>query len=163
MSSSCSRPIDRSTLYPVTGATTVLQTSPYALLTRKSQSASTKRLAASALGRLNPISAPFPAKSPDMGATISPFAAFQILQGLETLSVCMEQHNANAIVVANYLAGHSKVEKVYFPGLQTGEHRRRIDACLLGGYGALVGFKLKDGAEAGKRFIDARKTNSRQV
>jgi O-acetylhomoserine (thiol)-lyase len=92
-----------------------------------------------------------------MGATISPFAAFQILQGLETLPVCMEQHNANAIAVANYLAGHSKVEKVYFPGLQTGEHRRRADAYLLGGYGALVGFELKDGAEAGKRFIDAIK------
>jgi O-acetylhomoserine (thiol)-lyase len=84
----------------------------------------------------------------DMGATISPFAAFQILQGLETLPVCMEQHNANAIAVANYLAGHSKVEKVYFPGLQTGKHRRRADAYLLGGYGALVGFELKDGAEA---------------
>ena len=69
----------------------------------------------------------------------------------------MEQHNANAIVVANTLATHSKVEKVYFPGLQSGEHRRRADAYLRGGYGALVGFELKDGAEAGRRFIDALK------
>ena len=93
----------------------------------------------------------------NLGAAISPFAAFQILQGLETLPVRMEQHNANAIVVANTLAIHSKVEKVYFPGLQSGEHRRRADAYLRGGYGALVGFELKDGAEAGRRFIDALK------
>ena len=93
----------------------------------------------------------------NLGAAISPFAAFQILQGLETLAVRMEQHNANAIVVANYLATHPKVEKVYFPGLQSGEHRRRADAYLRGGYGALVGFELKDGAEAGRRFIDALK------
>jgi len=64
----------------------------------------------------------------NLGAAISPFAAFQILQGLETLPVRMEQHNANAIVVANTLTTHSKVEKVYFPGLQSGEHRRRADA-----------------------------------
>jgi O-acetylhomoserine (thiol)-lyase len=69
----------------------------------------------------------------------------------------MEQHNANAIVVANTLATHSKVEKVYFPGLQSGENRRRADAYLRGGYGALVGFELKDGADAGRRFIDALK------
>ena len=93
----------------------------------------------------------------NLGAAISPFAAFQILQGLETLPVRMEQHNANAIVVANTLATHSKVEKVYFPGLQSGDHRRRADAYLRGGYGALVGFELKDGAEAGRRFIDALK------
>jgi O-acetylhomoserine (thiol)-lyase len=93
----------------------------------------------------------------NLGAAISPFAAFQILQGLETLPVRMEQHNANAIVVANTLTTHSKVEKVYFPGLQSGEHRRRADAYLRSGYGALVGFELKDGAEAGRRFIDALK------
>ena len=93
----------------------------------------------------------------NLGAAISPFAAFQILQGLETLPVRMEQHNANAIAVAAYLAGHPKVTKVHFPGLQTGEHRRRADAYLRGGYGALVGFELTGGAQAGSRFIDALK------
>ncbi len=69
----------------------------------------------------------------------------------------MEQHNANAIVVANFLAAHSKVEKVHFPGLQSGEDRRRADLYMRGGYGALIGFELKAGAEAGKRFIEALK------
>jgi O-acetylhomoserine (thiol)-lyase len=93
----------------------------------------------------------------NLGSGISPFAAFQILQGLETLPVRMEQHCANAFVVANYLAGHSKIEEVYFPGLQSGKHRSWADTYLRGGHGALVGFELRDGAEAGKRFIDALK------
>ena len=93
----------------------------------------------------------------NLGAALSPFAAFQILQGLDTLPVRMEQHCANAVVVAEYLATHPGVEKVHFPGLQSGEHRRRADAYLRGGYGALVGFELRGGAEAGKRFIDALK------
>jgi O-acetylhomoserine (thiol)-lyase len=53
------------------------------------------------------------------------------------------------------LSGHAKVSRVIYPGLQTGEARRRADAYLKGGYGALVGFELADGAEAGRRFIDA--------
>ena len=91
----------------------------------------------------------------DIGAALSPFNAFQLLQGLETLPLRLRQHNENAIVVANFLKGRSDVAHVIFPGLQTGEPRRRADAYLRGGYGALIGFELKDGVEAGRKFIDS--------
>ena len=88
----------------------------------------------------------------DVGAAISPFNAFQILQGLETLPVRMERHCANAAIVAAALAQHPKVARVIYPGLM----RRRADAALKDKrYGALVGFELKDGAEAGRRFINS--------
>ena len=73
----------------------------------------------------------------DIGAALSPFNAFQLLQGLETLPLRLRQHNENAIVVANFLKGRSDVSHVIFPGLQTGEPRRRADAYLKGGYGGL--------------------------
>ena len=91
----------------------------------------------------------------DIGAALSPFNAFQLLQGLETLPLRLRQHNENAIVVANFLKGRSDVAHVIFPGLQTGEPRRRADAYLKGGYGGLIGFELKDGVEAGRKFIDS--------
>ena len=91
----------------------------------------------------------------DIGAAIAPFSAFQLIQGLETLPLRLRQHNSNAIAVADFLKTHPKVEQVIFPGLQTGEARRRADAYLKGGYGALVGFELRDGVEAGRRFIEA--------
>jgi O-acetylhomoserine (thiol)-lyase len=67
----------------------------------------------------------------------------------------MRAHCENADKVAAFLTSHRKVAKVIFPGLQSGETRRRADAYLAGGYGALLGFELKDGREAGRRFIDA--------
>src|SRR6202046_2787461 len=91
----------------------------------------------------------------DIGAAVSPFNAFQFIQGLETLPLRIRQHNSAAQRVAEFLSGHAKVSRVIYPGLQTGEARRRADAYLKGGYGALVGFELADGAEAGRRFIDA--------
>ena len=93
----------------------------------------------------------------DIGASLSPFNAFLLLQGLETLPLRLRQHNENAIAVANFLKDRDDVSHVIFPGLQTGESRRRADAYLKGGYGALVGFELKGGVEAGKLFIDALK------
>jgi O-acetylhomoserine (thiol)-lyase len=93
----------------------------------------------------------------DLGAAISPFNAFLFLQGLESLPFRLRQHNENAITVANFLRDRPEVSQVIFPGLQTGEFRRRADAYLKGGYGSLVGFELKGGVEAGKRFIDALK------
>ena len=91
----------------------------------------------------------------DIGASMSPFNAFQFIQGLETLPLRIERHCANAAAVARALAAHPKVAKTIYPGLQEGEVRRRADACLKGGYGALAGFELKGGVEAGRRFIDA--------
>ena len=91
----------------------------------------------------------------DSGAAMSPFNAFQFIQGLETLPLRMERHCSNANAVAEFLSGHGKVTNVIHPGQQDGETRRRADTYLKGGHGGLVGFELEGGAEAGKRFIDA--------
>lgn len=93
----------------------------------------------------------------DLGAAISPQNAFLFIQGLETLTLRIRQHVENAAKVADFLSTRPEVSKVTFPGLQTGEARRRADAILRGGYGALVGFELRDSVEAGRRFIDALK------
>jgi O-acetylhomoserine (thiol)-lyase len=94
----------------------------------------------------------------DVGAAISPFNAFQLLQGLETLPLRIRQHNENAIKVAEFLRGHPKVSNVIFPRYQSGESKRRADAYFRqGSYGALVGFELKDGREAGRSFINGLK------
>lgn len=91
----------------------------------------------------------------DIGAAVAPQNAFLFLQGLETLPLRIRQHNENAAKVADFLNGHPLVTRTIFPGLQTGENRRRADAYLKGGYGALVGFELEGGVEAGRAFIDA--------
>lgn len=93
----------------------------------------------------------------DLGPALSPFNAFQIIQGLETLPLRIRRHSENAASVADFLAKQDSVAKVIYPGLQQGESRRRADAYLKGGYGGLVGFELKGGAEAGRKFIDALK------
>jgi O-acetylhomoserine (thiol)-lyase len=93
----------------------------------------------------------------DIGASMSPFNAFLFLQGLETLPLRMRAHCDNAARVAAFLADHPKVVKVIYPGQQSGEMRRRADAYLSGVHGALVGFELGGGREAGRRFIDALK------
>jgi len=91
----------------------------------------------------------------DIGAALSPFNAFQFIQGLETLPLRMRAHCENALKAAEFLSKHPKVAKVIHPSLQTGELRRRADAYLSGGYGGLLGFELKDGKEAGRKFIEA--------
>jgi O-acetylhomoserine (thiol)-lyase len=91
----------------------------------------------------------------DLGPAIAPQNAFQLIQGLETLPLRIQRHSENAARVADFLAHHSKVKTVIYPGLQTGEARRRADAYLKGGYGGLVGFELAGGAVAGRRFIDS--------
>jgi O-acetylhomoserine (thiol)-lyase len=92
----------------------------------------------------------------DMGAAISPFNAFQLLQGVETLPLRMRRHCENAAVVAAALGKNSNVTRVIYPGLMDGNARKRADAYLKDNmYGALIGFELKGGAEAGQRFINA--------
>jgi len=93
----------------------------------------------------------------DLGAALSPFNAFQLIQGLETLPLRMRQHCENAIVVSRFLRDHPKVTRVIHPSLQDGEARRRADAALKNGYGALVGFEIEGSAEAGRRFIETLK------
>ena len=91
----------------------------------------------------------------DIGAALSPFNAFQFIQGLETLPLRIKAHAANARSVADYLAEHPKVTKVIYPGFATGEEKRRAETYLKGGLGALVGFELGGGADSGRRFIDS--------
>ena len=91
----------------------------------------------------------------DVGAAMSPFNAFMFIQGLETVVLRMRQHCSNATAVAQYLSKHPKVIKTIFPGLMTGEPKRRADTYLKGGYGGLVGFELKGGRDAGRKFIDS--------
>jgi O-acetylhomoserine (thiol)-lyase len=93
----------------------------------------------------------------DLGAALSPFNAFQILQGLETLPLRMPRHCENAAAVVRFLSGHAAVTKVTHPSVQTGEARARADRYLAGGQGGLLGFELAGGLDAGRRFIDALK------
>lgn len=92
----------------------------------------------------------------DIGAAISPQNAFQLIQGVETLPLRLRQHNDNAVKVAEFLNNHPKVATVIFPKFQTGVAAERAAKYLKSGaFGALVGFELKGGREAGRRFIDA--------
>jgi O-acetylhomoserine (thiol)-lyase len=92
----------------------------------------------------------------DLGAAMSPFNAFQFLQGLETLPLRIREHCRNAAAVAEFLAGHEEVSRVIFAGAhEDAEQKRRAETYLKGGFGGLVGFELKGGAEAGQRFINA--------
>ena len=92
----------------------------------------------------------------DVGAAMSPMNAWQFIQGLETLPLRMRQHCENAVKVADFLNTHDKVTSVTFPGLMDGEVRRRADKYLSEGtYGALMGFELAGGREAGEAFINA--------
>ena len=91
----------------------------------------------------------------DLGQAMSPFNAFLFIQGLETLPLRMREHCRNAKAVAEYLRDHAEVTSVIYPGLFEGEDRRRADHYLQGGQGGLVGFELKGGLEAGRKFIDS--------
>jgi O-acetylhomoserine (thiol)-lyase len=92
----------------------------------------------------------------DTGSCMSPFNAFQFIQGLETLPLRMREHCRNAAAVAQHLQGHPGVARVIYPGMHVdAEQRRRASRYLNGGLGGLVGFELRAGREAGARFIDA--------
>ena len=91
----------------------------------------------------------------DMGASMSPFNAFMFLQGLETLPLRMERHSQNAAAVARYLTEHPKVTWVNYPGMTTHPTYQTASKYHRGGcFGAILGFGIKGGSEAGRRFID---------
>lgn len=90
----------------------------------------------------------------DLGSALSPFNAFQIIQGLETLPLRIRTHSENATKVAEFLKGHEAVETVIHPSQQDGAARKRADTYLKGGHGGLVGFEIKGGKDAGRAFID---------
>jgi O-acetylhomoserine (thiol)-lyase len=91
----------------------------------------------------------------DIGSAMSPFNGFLFIQGTETLPLRMRAHCENAKQVAQYLSTHHKISKVIYPGLMSGESKKRADTYLSGGYGGLIGLELIGGKEAGSRFIDA--------
>ena len=92
----------------------------------------------------------------DVGACLSPFNAFLILQGVETLPLRMERHSINGAAVAEFLAQHAKVEWVSYPGLATHpSHANALKYHYRGLYGAMVGFGIKGGREAGRRFVES--------
>lgn len=97
----------------------------------------------------------------DLGMAISPFNAFLILQGLETLSLRMERHFANAQVVAEFLDAHDKVENVQFAGLRSSQWYERTQEYGGGrGAGSIVAFEIKGGIDAGKKFVEACELHS---
>jgi O-acetylhomoserine (thiol)-lyase len=91
----------------------------------------------------------------DMGAAMSPFNAFMFIQGLETLALRMREHSSNAEKVAKYLSSHDSVERVSYPSHMDGYAKERADKYLTKGNGGLMGFEVKGGIEAGKKFINA--------
>jgi len=91
----------------------------------------------------------------DLGPALSPFNSFLFLQGLETLHLRMPRHSENALAVAKFLKKHSKVSWVNYPGLEDSPEKERASRYLPKGAGAIVGFGIKGGLEAGKKFIDS--------
>jgi O-acetylhomoserine (thiol)-lyase len=91
----------------------------------------------------------------DLGPALSPFNSFLILQGIETLHLRMPRHAENALAVARYLSNHPKVAWVNYPGLETSPQRQRVQRYLKKGAGAILGFGVKGGLAAGRRFIDS--------
>jgi O-acetylhomoserine (thiol)-lyase len=89
------------------------------------------------------------------GAALSPFNAFLFLQGLETLPLRMERHSANALAVARHLEGHSAVQWVNYPGLESSPYHEVAKRQLSGGFGGLVAFGITGGREAGQKFIES--------
>ncbi|HVT11295.1 MAG TPA: O-acetylhomoserine aminocarboxypropyltransferase/cysteine synthase family protein [Fimbriimonadaceae bacterium] len=91
----------------------------------------------------------------DTGACISPMNSFLLLQGLETLSVRMDRHVANALAVARFLESHPKVGRVHFAGLPNHPQHERAKKYMPKGPGAVMAFELKGDRESGKRFIES--------
>jgi len=96
----------------------------------------------------------------DLGAAISPFNAFLIGQGVETLSLRMERHVANAIAVAEFLQGRDDVESVAYAGLPSSRWYDRGQQLAPRGAGAVLAFDIAGGLEAGKRFVNALQLHS---
>ncbi|MDD5690721.1 MAG: O-acetylhomoserine aminocarboxypropyltransferase/cysteine synthase [Candidatus Omnitrophica bacterium] len=91
----------------------------------------------------------------DLGPALSPFNSFLFLQGLETLHLRLPRHSENALAVAEFLRKHPKVSWVNYPGLDDSPEKERVKKYLPKGAGAIIGFGIKGGLEAGKRFIDS--------
>jgi O-acetylhomoserine (thiol)-lyase len=91
----------------------------------------------------------------DTGAALSPFNSFLFLQGLETLALRQRQHSANALEVARWLKKHPLVNWVVYPGLEDSPNHKVAAKYMKDGFGGIVGFGIKGGLEAGKKFINS--------
>ncbi|MYX83676.1 MULTISPECIES: bifunctional o-acetylhomoserine/o-acetylserine sulfhydrylase [unclassified Streptomyces] len=91
----------------------------------------------------------------DLGPALSPHSAFLLLQGIETLSLRLERHTANALALAEWLQARDEVAVVHHPGLSSSPWYEAGQRYLPRGAGAVVSFELRDGVEAGKRLVDA--------
>jgi len=91
----------------------------------------------------------------DIGAALSPFNAFLVIQGMETLALRMNQHCKNAQAVVDFLRTRKEIKRIIHPSQQQGIHRERADRYLKGQFGGLVGFELAGGKDAGRKFIDS--------
>ncbi|AMM96642.1 MULTISPECIES: homocysteine synthase [Bacillus] len=93
----------------------------------------------------------------DLGAALSPFNSFLLLQGLETLHLRLERHSENALKTAQFLQDHPLVDWVSYPGLESHESYELAKTYLPKGQGAILTFGIKGGREAGKKLIDSVK------
>ena len=93
----------------------------------------------------------------DIGAALSPFNAFQLIQGLETLPLRIERHSQNALAVAQWLQDRPEIEWVNYPGLKSHPTNDVATRVLDGGFGGIITFGIKGGVDAGRRLIDSVK------
>jgi O-acetylhomoserine/O-acetylserine sulfhydrylase len=91
----------------------------------------------------------------DFGPSLSPFNAFLLLQGLETLSLRVHRHAENALALATWLENHPSVDFVYYPGLASSPYHLLAKKYLQNGFGGVFQFGIKGGAENGKKFINS--------
>ncbi len=91
----------------------------------------------------------------DFGPALSPFNSFLLNQGLETLSLRVQRHVDNTLEIAQWLEAHPQVEKVSYPGLKSHPYHQNAQKYLKNGYGAVLSFTIKGGAEKANDFIDA--------
>ena len=93
----------------------------------------------------------------DYGPALSPFNAFMLIQGVETLSLRMERHATNALALAQWLENHPRVAYVNYPGLKSSPFHDMAQKYLKKGFGGMLSFKIKGDAQAADRFINALK------
>jgi O-acetylhomoserine (thiol)-lyase len=93
----------------------------------------------------------------DLGSCLSPFNAFQLLQGLETLELRIRQHSVNALEIARFLKSHPLVKWVTYPGLTEDPANANASKYMKRGFGGILGFGIKGGLEAGRKFINSVK------
>jgi len=99
----------------------------------------------------------------NMGAALSPFNAFLIMQGIETLHLRMDRHCENALTVANHLRAHPQVSWVQYAGLPDNPSKPLVDRYMDGKASGILSFGIRGGREAGGRFIDALRLVTRLV